>query len=188
MNWLLTTLHTNSRTQHNHNGHIRDAADTLHSPLGNLLSAYKTVPILLKPYFFFVLFSLVFYFYLFSTHTIYFAFVVSAAIQRPKKKRKKNESSPKTGWHESSFSEWKRKKNKFICHSSWSIISSSWFHINGIIVPFLVPYLVRSISAQHIFPFAHTFAPWKVLFIFFGCRRIVLLLSPPHRFYIYCIS
>lgn len=65
---------------------------TLHSPLlGDLLSAYKTVPILLEQYMFSLSLSLslLFYFYLFSTHTIYFAFVVPAAIQRPKRKRKK---------------------------------------------------------------------------------------------------
>lgn len=67
----LTTLRAHI-IAHNHNRHIR-VEDALHLPLCNLLSANKTVPILLL-----VFLPLLFYFYLFSTHTIYFAFVVPA--------------------------------------------------------------------------------------------------------------
>lgn len=102
----LTTLRAHI-IAHNHNRHIR-VEDALHLPLCNLLSANKTVLILL------LVFSLSCFTFIYSQHTQFISLLLflPAILMPTTKNKKRKKKSPKTGWHESSFSETSTQKRR----------------------------------------------------------------------------
>lgn len=141
----------------------------MHRCFANLLSAYKTVPILLEYISFFLILFVFLILSILNAHNLFRLLLFLLQSEMPtikveKKKQKWKINRRKLVDTRVVFPNGKKKL--FAIHVE-AFMSSSWFHINGQNVPFLV-----SLFSEHIFPFALSYMDVRVSFVSISFLRL----------------